>query len=191
MRVSDYAIRHDYSTCWEGVRSLDTETIEVGAVALTCPDSPVESEFGAFIRPVVKPHLSEFCKDLTSIRQEDVDGADYFPAVLRRLRTWIGSEPFRLCSWGNYDLNQLRNDCLRHHLQLPPTFEQGHVNLKNEFARVLRVKRCGMARALEVVGLPLQGAHHRAIDDARNIARLAMLVLPRLEADSMGPIIAG
>ena len=170
------------ATCWEGVRSPDMETIEVGAVMLASSQGPATSEFGAFVKPVVRPHLSDFCQELTSIRQEDVDGADPFPTVLRRLRAWIGSEPFSLCSWGGYDLNQLRNDCRRHNLQLPPTFERGHVNLKKEFARVFRVKSCGMAKALEISGLSLEGTHHRGADDARNIARLALLVLPHIEA---------
>ena len=177
-----YIILHLEATCWEDVRSPDTETIEIGAVVLAGPNGPAAGEFGAFVRPVVHPALSGFCTALTSIRQEDVDAADAFPAVLRRLRTWIGLESFRLCSWGLYDLNQLRNDCRRHTLQLPPTFERGHVNLKQEFARVFRVKRCGMARALEIAGLSLMGTHHRGMDDARNIARLATLVLPRLES---------
>ena len=176
------------ATCWEGVRSPDMETIEVGAVALGSADGPQESEFGSFVRPVVHPKLSDFCRQLTSIRQEDVDAADLFPAVLRRFRTWIGTELFALCSWGGYDLNQLRSDCRRHDLQLPPTFERSHINLKKEFARVFQVKSCGMARALEVAGLPLQGTHHRGGDDARNIARLAMLVLPRLEPEMAGEI---
>ena len=37
------------------------------------------------------------------------------------------------------------------------------------------------AEALAKAGLPLIGTHHRGIDDARNIARLAGLVLPQLE----------
>ena len=170
------------ASCWEGVRSADSETIEIGAVALAGASGPVAGEFGAFIRPVVHPVLSDFCRQLTHIEQADVDAADYFPETLRRLRTWIGSEPFRLCSWGNYDLNQLGVDCRRHNLELPPTFERGYINLKKEFARAFKVKRCGMAKALEVAGLLLEGTHHRGADDARNIARLAMLTLPRLEA---------
>ena len=178
------------ATCWEGVRSPDMETIEVGAVAMSRADGPPESEFGSFVRPVVRRELSDFCRQLTSIRQEDVDVADLFPVVLRRLRVWIGSGPFTLCSWGGYDLNQLRNDCRRHNLQLPPTFERGHINLKKEFARVFLVKSCGMARALEHAGLPLEGTHHRGSDDARNIARLAVLVLPRLEAERSRTVLA-
>ena len=179
------------ATCWEGVRSPDMETIEVGAAALTSAQGQVESGFGAFVRPVVHPKLSDFCRQLTSIRQEDVDAADLFPVVLRRFRTWIGEGPFTLCSWGGYDLNQLRSDCRRHGLLMPPTFERSHVNLKKEFARAFQVKSCGMARALEHARLPLEGTHHRGADDARNIARLAMLVLPRLEAERSQTALTG
>ena len=178
-----YVIVDLEATCWEGVRSPDMETIEIGAVLLAGTGGPITSAFGEFVRPVVHPTLSGFCRRLTSIRQEDVDTADLFPVVLRRLQTWIGEGAFTLCSWGGYDLNQLRSDCRRHGLQLPPTFEHGHINLKKEFARVFRVKSCGMARALEHAALPLEGTHHRGGDDARNIARLAALVLPRLEAE--------
>lgn len=38
------------------------------------------------------------------------------------------------------------------------------------------MKLCGMARALEIAGIPLAGTHHRSKDDARNIAKLAMLI---------------
>ena len=85
-----------------------------------------------------------------------------------------------------YDLNQLRQDCQRHGRTLPAAFER-HVNLKKEFARVYRVKSCGMAKALEIAKLPLAGTHHRAIDDARNIATLAWRILPRVEADDAAP----
>ncbi len=115
------------ATCWEGVRSPDMETIEIGAVMLASGQGPAMDEFGSFVRPVVHPQLSDFCRELTSIHQEDVDWADPFPTVLRRFRAWIGSGPFCLCSWGNYDLNQLRSDCRRNSLLLPPTFERGHI----------------------------------------------------------------
>ncbi len=38
-----------------------------------------------------------------------------------------------------------------------------------------------MRRALGNESLPFEGRHHRAIDDARNIARLAQLILPVIE----------
>jgi len=37
-----------------------------------------------------------------------------------------------------------------------------------------------MAHALDQLDLPLEGVHHRGIDDARNIARIARHVLPHV-----------
>ena len=169
------------ATCWERGGSPDRmEIIEIGSVLLESASGPVSREFDAFVRPVVSPELSAFCTKLTSIRQEDVDRADPFPAVLSRFLEWIGPEPFTLCSWGAYDLNQFRKDCRRHGLELPSTFER-HVNLKQAHARLRRVKPMGMKRALEKEKIPLEGTHHRGLDDARNIAKLAEIILPEIE----------
>src|SRR5262249_6181984 len=129
-----------------------------------------------------EPELSAFCKELTSIRQSDVDGAETFWSVFHDFLNWIGSAPFVLCSWGAYDLNQFRIDCRRHGIAVPDSFER-HINLKKEFARLYVVRPCGMDAALQRAGLRLDGTHHRGIDDARNIAKLAQLILPRLEQE--------
>ena len=38
-------------------------------------------------------------------------------------------------------------------------------------------KEVGMDKALEYLGIDLEGTHHRGIDDARNIAKIAHEVL--------------
>ena len=169
------------ATCWDTARPRDRmEIIEIGAVRLD-PDTltPVD-EFATFVRPVVEPQLSQFCTSLTTITQEDVDTADVFGIVFPRFVEWLGDAPLRLCSWGAFDLEQLTLDCQRHGYPLPEC-AQHHVNLKSEFAAWRGVKRCGMASALEQAGLPLVGTHHRGIDDARNLAGIARLVLPSLD----------
>lgn len=109
------------ATGWEGASgSPKMEIIEIGAVQLASSGGPVDDEFSSFVRPVVEPRLSEFCTRLTSIRQEDVDAAGRFSEVFPRFVEWIGDGPFVLCSWGEYDLNQFRQDCQRHRLPLPP-----------------------------------------------------------------------
>jgi 3'-5' exoribonuclease 1 len=178
-----YVIVDLEATCWEGVRgSPKMEIIEIGAVRLAGAAGPADGEFSSFVRPVVEPKLSAFCTRLTSITQRDVDGAETFREVFPRFVRWVGDEPVTLCSWGAYDLNQLRQDSRRHGLPFPPAFER-HVNLKKEFARLRGVKICGMARALEIANIPLEGTHHRGIDDARNIAKLATSILPRLDGE--------
>lgn len=55
-----------------------------------------------------------------------------------------------------------------------------HTNAKAVFATAFGLRRpAGMARALEIAGLPLQGRHHRGDDDSWNIAALVLCLLGR------------
>lgn len=155
------------------------EIIEIGATKMPAPDSEPSQEFVEFIKPVAEPVLSEFCTKLTTIKQTNVDSADTFPIVFRRFIDWIGNDDFFLCSWGGYDQTQFKIDCNRHDVAFPTEFNN-HINLKIEFAKMFSVKSCGMNRALSIAGLPLDGTHHRGIDDARNISKLARMILPGL-----------
>ena len=171
------------ATCWKsGTRPERMEIIEIGAVELASAQGPARSEFSCFVRPIDEPILSEFCTHLTGIQQSDVEGATTFPDALAAFVGWIGPEPFVLCSWGAYDLGQFRTDCRRHGIPQPANFEQ-HVNLKRAFAELHGIPPCGMKAALARLELPFAGRHHRGIDDARNIARIATVILPRIEAE--------
>ena len=45
--------------------------------------------FQSYVRPVINPKLSEFCKTLTGIEQEVVDKADVFEDVLKKFEAWM------------------------------------------------------------------------------------------------------
>lgn len=187
-----YVIVDLEATCWEHARDARRmETIEIGAVELLSSRGPTARSFGRFVRPVSEPTLSDFCTRLTTIRQSDVDRAERFPQVFWAFVEWIGPGPFVWGSWGAYDLGQLQTDCRRHGMIFPPEMER-HINLKTEFARVLGVKSCGMMKALQQVGLKPVGTHHRGLDDAANIAPLAMRILPIVEeVEAIDPHAAG
>ncbi|MEM6804028.1 MAG: 3'-5' exonuclease [Bacteroidota bacterium] len=77
------------ATCWEKKgKQRKSEIIEIGAVAIDEVGNSV-GEFSAFVKPLRHPELSDFCKSLTSIKQEDVDTAKVFPEVLQDFQDWI------------------------------------------------------------------------------------------------------
>jgi GrpB-like predicted nucleotidyltransferase (UPF0157 family)/inhibitor of KinA sporulation pathway (predicted exonuclease) len=173
-----YVIVDLEATCWkEGSRPDRMEIIEIGAVRLDPKTKEVVDEFSRFVRPTEEPRLSEFCRQLTSITQEQVDNARAFPEVLREFCDWVGDAPHRFCSWGAYDLKQFLVDCARHGVERPAWLEP-HLNLRRMFSVEKEVPQCTMVQALEILDLPLEGTHHRGIDDARNIAKIAKLILP-------------
>jgi inhibitor of KinA sporulation pathway (predicted exonuclease) len=157
------------ATCWRGTPAAESEVIEIGAVFVEATGEVVD-EFQTFVRPTLAPQLSPFCRSLTHIAQADVDPAPTFGPALEAFADWAdGHGEFVLGSWGEYDKNQLRRECRRNDLTYP---FGAHVNLKRLFAAHEGRRPCGMSKALRDLGLPLEGTHHRGIDDARNIARI-------------------
>lgn len=151
------------------------EIIEIGAVLVDGATLEPVSELATFVRPVIRPKLTEFCTKLTTITQADVDSAPTFPEAIAALGRFVGQREALFCSWGDYDRNQFLQDCEYHRVAYP--FRSGHLNLKAEFARILGLrKKLGIAEALRHLGMTFEGSHHRGLDDARNIARIVRRV---------------
>ena len=168
----NYIILDLEATCWEGWDKSQNETIEIGAVLLNGKGQLV-SEFAQFVKPLNHPILSDFCKELTTIKQQDVGAAPYFDEAIERFKAWFGypDQGYLLCSWGFYDHKQLKSDCAIHGLD--SQWVDRHISLKHQYAKFKKLRRAiGMANALKHEGLLLEGTHHRGIDDARNIAKV-------------------
>src|SRR5207249_216855 len=109
------------------------EIIEIGALLVETRSLEPVGEFDSFVRPFRHPTLSDFCRELTSIEQEDIDQAAPFPEVLEAFLAWtVNPADVTFASWGQYDLNQLRQDCALHRVNFP--FDAEHLNVKVHFA---------------------------------------------------------
>ncbi|MCA9570987.1 MAG: exonuclease domain-containing protein, partial [Myxococcales bacterium] len=141
-----------------------------GAVLVDPVSFAVTDSFQTFVRPVIHTRLTRFCTELTTIRQDQVDGAPGFTEAIRLLGRFAGPVAPRFCSWGDYDRNQLDREAKRNNVRLP--LARDHLNVKAAFAEREGHKKRGLGGALQRVGLTFEGTAHRGIDDARNIARL-------------------
>lgn len=112
--MKHYVILDLEATCWkQGMPRAKMETIEFGSVKLNLETLQVEDEFAMFVRPTLEPELSDFCKELTAIRQQDVDNAALFPEVLNKFVNWFGDKENMLCTWGDYDVGQIKMKIFR------------------------------------------------------------------------------
>lgn len=168
----NYIILDLEATCWKN-RSLkkQNEIIEIGALKIN-KDGVILNEFCAFVKPKLNPILSDFCKELTTITQEEVDIAETYEIVIEKFKNWISlDEEYILCSWGFYDKNQFLKDCELH--KLDDNWLINHISLKHQYAEIKNLKRpIGMVNALKKEKIKLEGTHHRGIDDARNITKI-------------------
>ena len=160
------------ATCWEDHRNFANEIIEIGAVSLS-DNGETNSTFQRYVAPVINKELSNFCKNLTHISQENINAAPCFLVALQAFQDWIDLEsPYKIWSWGLYDKKQFVEECNRFHL-FSDWIQESHYNLKNEFSKVRRIKkRVGAKKAINILHLDYEGTHHRAIWDAINIGRI-------------------
>jgi inhibitor of KinA sporulation pathway (predicted exonuclease) len=158
----------------------EMEIIEIGATLVDRKGREVDY-FQCFVRPLQRPLLTPFCRELTHITQANVDAAQTLSEVWPSFEQWLGQHQSVLegwASWGDYDRKQLLQEWQR--LQLTSVLASvPHMNLKQRFAKALRLERpLGLNGALQLVGMQFNGQQHRALEDARNTARLLPQVFP-------------
>jgi inhibitor of KinA sporulation pathway (predicted exonuclease) len=165
------------STCWsdDEDRALyyrSSEIIEIGCVPII--GGVVKDGIGVLIRPIIVPVLSDFCTNLTGIKQVDVDnGVEYLSALEylddRLSEYGTSASQSIMVSWGEYDWNMFKLESKRRAIPYP--FRKS-VNLKKVYGKLGYGRRVSMMEALSVLGIEHTGTHHRGLSDAENIARI-------------------
>ncbi|MEU3898923.1 3'-5' exonuclease [Streptomyces sp. NPDC045251] len=171
------------ATCWEGQPppGAVSEIIEIGLAVVDL----VARERVARHRVVVRParsRVSAFCTELTGITPAEADAGMSFAEACDTLVREHGAAVRPWASWGDYDRHQFVRQCAADGVPYPfgRPAERTHTNAKAVFAAAHGLRRrAGMARALALAGLPLEGRHHRGVDDAWNIARLVLGLVDR------------
>ncbi|XP_063468181.1 ERI1 exoribonuclease 2 isoform X9 [Symphalangus syndactylus] len=171
-----------------------SKSIEFPAVLLNTSTGQIESEFQAYVQPQEHPILSEFCMELTGIKQAQVDEGVPLKICLSQFCKWIHkiqqqkniifatgvSEPstseVKSCAfvtWSDWDLGVcLEYECKRKQL-LKPVFLNSWIDLRATYKLFYRRKPKGLSGALQEVGIEFSGREHSGLDDSRNTALLA------------------
>lgn len=166
------------ATCWADgpPPGQVSEIIEIGLTVVDLASGERIGRHHILVRPE-RSTVSAFCSELTGLAQSDVDGGVGFAAACATLATEYGAGTRDWASWGDYDRKQFQRQCQATSADYP--FGH-HVNAKALFATALGLPRpVGMAQALTIAGLPLEGRHHRGVDDAWNIAALVLHLADR------------
>ncbi|KAH9513031.1 ERI1 exoribonuclease 2 [Bulinus truncatus] len=192
-QMFSYLIVLDFeSTCWENDKFSPQEIIEFPAVLLNTKSGLIESEFHYYLHPTERPILSDFCKQLTGIKQDLVDNGIPLYNCLRKFTGWLnklnkdkgitcaddkttqgGDNVAAFVTWSDWDLGVcLHYEAKRKQIMKPSVFNRWidlRVTYKNFYAR----KPDGLSGALKDLGILFEGREHSGLDDARNTAALA------------------
>jgi inhibitor of KinA sporulation pathway (predicted exonuclease) len=166
------------ATCWEGRPPPGSvnEIIEIGLTVVDLSARSRVSRHRLLVRPA-RSKVSGFCTELTGLTQGEVERGVTFAEACRILveEHEAGRRPWT--SWGDYDRRQFARQSQADGVAYPFGYpaERTHTNAKAVFTEAYGLRRKpGMAQALRIAGLPLEGRHHRGDDDAWNIAALVL-----------------
>lgn len=173
----DYIVVVDIeATCWPGLQEQGTqphEIIEIGLCHLNIATGERSNKESILIKPQFST-VSQYCTDLTTLTQEDVNQGVSLQQACEdlhkryRKRVWA--------SYGDYDRIQFDRECRSKGIKYP--WSPKHINVKTLFALKHSLKNeIGMSRALDHINEELVGTHHRGADDAWNTALLLAKVV--------------
>jgi 3'-5' exoribonuclease 1 len=169
------------ATCWENPKTPDlNEIIDIGIIV--CNDNYEKiNSWESLVRPKFNTRLSGFCKKLTSIKQSDVDAAQYLGNVFDNLSNWCKINHYDPTShiwytWGSWDLGCLIGDCERNKIAFP--FGE-HRDLKTIYMQKKGLSfrdKCNVKEVLIREGLGDGVGLHRAMADAFAAAKIAKVI---------------
>ena len=168
------------ATCWPSPEltppNEKSEIIELGCVLLDLKTLKAVHEASILVKPQFST-VSEFCTQLTTITPEllEKDGI-FFPEAIIRLKKEFKPRDITWASYGDYDRIQMEKNCAFYNETNP--LGRTHWNIKNQFAISQKLNReVGMEAALKLLGLALDGTHHRGLADAQNITKILKFML--------------
>jgi inhibitor of KinA sporulation pathway (predicted exonuclease) len=176
------------ATCWKDNKNppgQQSEIIEIGGALLDLTTLEPHSKYSVLIKPV-RSTMSAFCTQLTSITPAMLEGGTTFAEGCAAVCEHFDAKSVVWVSWGRYDYRMFREQCEEFGVDYP--FSPVHANAKQMFADLhRRRKRVGLARAVTLSGLQMEGTHHRAADDAWNTARVLGVLVGKFGRDIFLP----
>jgi 3'-5' exoribonuclease 1 len=168
------------------------EIIEFPAYIIDVRRQVTVSKFHEYVRPQVNKKLSNFCTELTGIKQKTVDTADMFEDVLDRFEAWFysylvenGHKSFAIATDGPWDMAHFfAGQCKLSNIAFP-SYAKRWINIRKVFNSHYKMSNCTLDMMLGHLGLEFEGRKHSGIDDTKNIAN----VLIRMLVDGANPVI--
>jgi inhibitor of KinA sporulation pathway (predicted exonuclease) len=153
-----------------------SESISIGAVKVFDDGEISSDKFYSLIKPAKQSILSDKCKEITRLSQDDIDSAVGFKEVMINFSRWVGDKPTIFASWGREDIKVLKRDDKYNGFKLPiiSRMRKKYIEFQKEFCHyyVNSKDMTSLIRALEMFNFNFEGTQHNALDDTINLVKI-------------------
>ncbi|GBC08078.1 hypothetical protein RclHR1_00790028 [Rhizophagus clarus] len=169
------------ATCEKGGGfDYKNEIIEFPTILIESTTFEIVEIFHSYVKPSIKPILSDFCKELTGISQTTVDVSPSFPEMLIEFQEFLHKHQLfyeNTCAFitdGPWDIRDfIRKQCTISQIDRPSYFSIPWVDIRILFSRFYNCERTNIDGMLSRYGLEFEGRRHSGIDDVKNLAIIA------------------
>ena len=171
------------ATCWRDPNEKGTQEsdiIEIGIAEVNVKTLSITRFEGIIVKPT-KSKIGKFCTELTTLTPAYVEknGVSFVDAC-KKIETFWDSSKKSWWSFGDYDRKMMFRQSARENIKCP--FSETHYNIKNLASMALSLnKEVGLKKMLDLFKMPLEGTHHRGVDDAKNISKILIEILKRIK----------
>lgn len=152
-----------------------SDIIEIGACKLDLQTGKISQKTSYIIKPR-NSTISEFCTELTTLTQEDVNRGIPFSDACNKLAKEFGTKNRVWFAWGDFDRIHIQKECEFYGAIYP--FGRRFINAKTLFSLMNGLKKeIGLQKAMEYYNLEFKGTQHRGHDDAFNTAKVLWKIL--------------
>lgn len=178
MNTTKIAIIDFEATCDNSEKVIprgEMEIIEIGCVIADLKGNTY-NHFSTFVKPILHPNLTPFCKELTHISQEDVDSGLHLLEAFKNMNLFLRDEKIKTwTSWGDWDKTQVHRN-IKHYKKMKRPFEFmkfHYFDLSEKYYKHQGLPQtCGLIKALARHKIEFTGTPHRGLDDVINTAKL-------------------
>jgi len=166
------------------VNTKSAEIIEFPWVVIDTNTLQIIDAQHLYVKPDNMAGVTSFTSKLTGITPNMLVEKDDLQTVMKKFHMYLKNnfgDNFRILTDGIWDLQvQLRNEAKRKNINLDWYFHQ-YFDIKHEFKRFLpyfsEAYQPGLKAMLEAFDMQFEGRQHSGLEDAKNIARLALNML--------------
>eukprot|EP01017_Pseudomicrothorax_dubius_P022755 TRINITY_DN2457_c0_g2_i2.p1 TRINITY_DN2457_c0_g2~~TRINITY_DN2457_c0_g2_i2.p1 ORF type:complete len:463 (-),score=123.38 TRINITY_DN2457_c0_g2_i2:110-1498(-) len=161
------------------------EIIEFPVVVVDVETATITKTFHTYIKPEVHPVLTQFCKELTGITQDQVDAGISIKEALNQLEGFLVKEGiidkrFTFVTCGDWDLRTCLKGEATYKKLFVPEYLQRWINIKQIFASAMNTAPPkGLWLMVDQLGMSFEGRQHSGIDDSKNIAKVVIKLLQK------------
>lgn len=183
----DFLVVLDFeATCDETDPKWVNEIIEWPSVLIDCQKREIIDQIQIYVKPRVRPNLTQFCVELTGIQQTTIDrGVDVYDAM-KQYNKWLASHKllpkndnvkWTFVTCGDWDLQTMLPSQMKMITHQSGKHFNHWINIKKNFEQFYKNKAISMVNMLKMLGMQLEGRHHSGLDDSFNTARIAIRMM--------------